>query len=49
LRIIKDFSYGLDTLDKYDNQVLEVEKITEKEDEFRINYEKLEVIQDLKI
>ena len=39
LRIIKDFSYGLDTLDKYDNQVLEVEKTTESEDEFRINYE----------
>ena len=49
LRIIKDFSYGLDTLDKYDNQVLEVEKTTENEDEFRINYENAsQVIQDLK-
>ena len=49
LRIIKDFSYGLDTLDKYDNQILEVEKITEKEDEFRVNYhEAVEVIHDLK-
>ena len=49
LRIIKDFSYGLDTLDKYDNQVLEVEKTTEKEDEFRVNYENAsQVIQDLK-
>lgn len=49
LRIIKDFSYGLDTLDKYDNQVLEVEKTTDKEDEFRINYENAsQVIQDLK-
>lgn len=49
LRIIKDFSYGLDTLDKYDNQVLEVEKTTESEDEFRINYENAsQVIQDLK-
>lgn len=49
LRIIKDFSYGLDTLDKYDNQVLEVEKTTENEDEFRINYENAsQVIKDLK-
>jgi prophage maintenance system killer protein len=49
LRIIKDFSYGLDTLDKYDNQFLEVEKTTENEDEFRINYENAsQVIQDLK-
>ncbi len=49
LRIIKDFSYGLDTLDKYDNQILEVEKTTEKEDEFRVNYENAsQVIQDLK-
>lgn len=49
LRIIKDFSYGLDTLDKYDNQVLEVEKTTENEDEFKINYENAsQVIQDLK-
>ena len=49
LRIIKDFSYGLDTLDKYDNQILEVEKTTENEDEFRINYENAsQVIQDLK-
>lgn len=49
LRIIKDFSYGLDTLDKYDNQVLEVEKTTESEDEFKINYENAsQVIQDLK-
>lgn len=49
LRIIKDFSYGLDTLDKYDNQVLEVEKTTENEDEFRINYENAsQVIQYLK-
>ncbi len=49
LRIIKDFSYGLDTLDKYDNQVLEVEKTTENEDEFKINYDNAsQVIQDLK-
>lgn len=49
LRIIKDFSYGLDTLDKYDNQILEVEKTTEKEDEFRVDYENAsQVIQDLK-
>ena len=49
LRIIKDFSYGLDTLDKYDNQILELEKTTEKEDEFRVNYDNAsQVIQDLK-
>lgn len=49
LRIIKDFSYGLDTLDKYDNQILEVEKTTEKDDEFRVNYENAsQVIRDLK-
>lgn len=30
LRIIKDYSYGLDTLDKYDLQILEIENISNR-------------------
>ncbi|WHF52989.1 virulence protein RhuM/Fic/DOC family protein [Chryseobacterium gotjawalense] len=37
LRIIKDYTYGLDTLDKYDNQILEIENISQKK-EFKANY-----------
>ncbi|QBO57136.1 virulence RhuM family protein [Chryseobacterium salivictor] len=36
LRIIKDYTYGLDTLDKYDNQILEIENISQKK-EFKAN------------
>lgn len=48
LKIIKDFTYGLDTLDKYDNQILEIEKTTENEN-FIITYENaIIVIKDIK-
>lgn len=38
LRIIKDYTYGLDTLDKYDLQILEIDNISDKK-EFKINYQ----------
>ena len=38
LRVITDFTYALDTLDKYDYQQLSVERTTEKES-FRANYD----------
>ena len=38
LKIIDDFEYGLDTLDKYDFQKLEIEHIT-KEEKFVANYQ----------
>lgn len=38
LRIIKDYSYGLDTLDKYDLQILEIENISDRK-EFKIDYQ----------
>jgi prophage maintenance system killer protein/prophage antirepressor-like protein len=46
LRIITDYTYGLDTLDKYDYQRLEVEGTTETE-QFRATYE--EAIQAIYI
>lgn len=48
LKIIKDYSYGLDTLDKYDNQLLKIEKTTDSAD-FKITYVLAkELISDLK-
>ena len=48
LRIINDYNYGLDTLDRYDNQILEIEKTTEK-GKFRVNYDEAKnVIFELK-
>ena len=48
LRIIKDYSYGLDTLDKYDYQKLEVEEIT-KRSGFKITYNNaIKAIRSLK-
>lgn len=48
LKIIKDYSYGLDTLDKYDNQLLKIEKTTASAD-FKITYVLAkELISDLK-
>lgn len=48
LRIIKDYSYGLDTLDKYDLQILEIENISNRK-EFKINYQSAkEIIISLK-
>lgn len=48
LKIIKDYSYGLDTLDKYDNQMLKIEKTTDSAD-FKITYVLAkELISDLK-
>lgn len=38
LRVITDYTYGLDTLDKYDHQQLEVDSTTPTE-EFRATYE----------
>ena len=38
LRVITDYTYGLDTLDKYDYQQLEVDSTTPTE-EFRDTYE----------
>lgn len=37
LKVITDYTYALDILDKYDHQVLEIEKTTEKEF-FKITY-----------
>ena len=48
LRVISDFSYGLDTLDRYDYQLLEVSHIT-TEEHFRATYENaMEALQTLK-
>ena len=48
LRIIKDYSYGLDTLDKYDYQKLQVESITNRKG-FKITYSNaIKAIQSLK-
>ncbi len=48
LRIIQDYNYGLDTLDRYDNQILEVEKTTPK-DKFKVTYEDAKnIISELK-
>lgn len=45
LRVITDYTYGLDTLDKYDYQQLEVDSTTPTE-EFRATYEEaMEAIQ----
>lgn len=38
LRIITDYTYALDTLDKYDYQKLEIDETTNKE-QFRVTYE----------
>ena len=43
LRIIQDFNYGLDTLDRYDNQILEIEKTTGNE-KFRATYEEAKAV-----
>ncbi len=48
LRIVTDYAYGLDVLDKYDYQTLQVEK-SETKEAFHATYETAkEVIQDLK-
>lgn len=48
IKVIGDYVYALDTLDKYDYQRLEVEKIT-KNEPFRATYENaIEAIQSLK-
>ena len=48
LRVISDFSYGLDTLDRYDYQLLEVSHTT-TEEHFRATYENaMEALQTLK-
>ncbi|MBQ4540678.1 MAG: virulence protein RhuM/Fic/DOC family protein [Alistipes sp.] len=48
LRVICDFSYGLDTLDRYDYQLLEVSHTT-TEEHFRATYENaMEALQTLK-
>ncbi|MBQ1954058.1 MAG: virulence protein RhuM/Fic/DOC family protein [Alistipes sp.] len=48
LRVISDFSYGLDTLDRYDYQLLEVSHTTTEEN-FRATYENaMEALQTLK-
>ncbi|MCD2424173.1 virulence RhuM family protein [Niabella pedocola] len=38
LKVITDYTYALDVLDRYDHQVLEIKETT-KEELFRINYE----------
>ena len=38
LRVVTDYAYALDTLDRYDYQKLEIDQTTEKE-QFRITYE----------
>lgn len=49
LRVIRDFSYGLDTLDRYDYQRLEMGETTQTE-RFRASYESaLEALQVLKV
>ncbi|MDR1974848.1 MAG: virulence RhuM family protein, partial [Bacteroidales bacterium] len=48
LRVIADYTYALDTLDKYDYQQLAVEKTTDEE-KFRATYENaMEAIEQLK-
>lgn len=48
LRIIKDYSYGLDTLDKYDYQKLKVEEVTDRKG-FKITYNNaIKAIRSLK-
>jgi hypothetical protein len=48
LRVIADYSYALDTLDKYDYQQLAVEQTTDEE-KFRATYENaMEAIEQLK-
>ena len=48
LRVISDFSYGLDTLDRYDYQQLELSHTT-AEERFRATYENaMEALQTLK-
>lgn len=48
LRVISDFSYGLDTLDRYDYQKLELSHTT-AEERFRATYENaMEALQTLK-
>jgi prophage maintenance system killer protein len=48
LRVIADYTYALDTLDKYDYQQLSVEKTTDEE-KFRATYENaMEAIEQLK-
>ena len=48
LRVISDFSYGLDTLDRYDYQQLELSHTT-TEERFRATYENaMEALQTLK-
>ncbi len=48
LRVISDFSYGLDTLDRYDYQQLELSHTT-AEERFRATYENaIEALQTLK-
>lgn len=49
LKVIRDFSYGLDTLDRYDYQRLEVSETTQK-GTFRATYDlALEALQFLKV
>jgi len=38
LRVLSDYAYALDVLDKYDHQILEIEATSRKQ-LFRINYE----------
>lgn len=40
LKVITDYTYALDVLDKYDHQILEIEKTTEEE-LFKITYPKV--------
>ena len=48
LKVITDYTYALDVLDKYDHQVLEIQDITPKE-LFRITYEEsMKAIKGLK-
>ena len=48
LKVISDFAYGLDTLDRYDYQQLEVSHTT-SEERFRATYESaMEALQELK-
>lgn len=48
LRVISDFAYGLDTLDRYDYQQLEISDTT-AEEPFRATYESaIEALQVLK-
>lgn len=48
LKVITDYTYALDVLDRYDHQVLEIKAITSTE-VFRINYEEaMQAIQGLR-